>query len=747
MIYGLTGIKLINYNVLNALLAGVQTGIYKDGKFNTSDYKQSNSNSVEDNKQAEETRQTLDGNLLDWFHLFENSSEGDNLKKDIQRIGFFKFDNSVWKNNSKDFRYDKKTHRWELSSSTLKDVINDDKYVVNDTKIKKNRLYFMAYINRIVQTTYTLTINSFYILNNNNTSTYYIKQFPNPSVISYGTGLVNWSNNMKYNIFYSYNFAASNSAFGQKLKAPVYYVSFVPHIKINSNKLNVLYPEDLTPITNMYLVNTFNTNKLIFDNVNENFYPKELTGIYRGQELINETLWSTISTSISANNYYLTDTYGYTSAKLPDPIKIENNYITGYYNFDDFNELDNDNVIGKVYFDISTKEWSNSVKLMYKPILYKTIKFAYNNLIKNSFQGLYGCPSEYLPAEISAEMLNGIGISCPTSEYLSWISGKLNIHNQEYIGNNVLKYYDNFTNIPLIQDSNISTDELLLYKNNDWENCETINTFFGIQSDIKMYDINDINDNTTRLFWKSYIPGGNNIKLFNYDYKNKTAIALGFLYNTIEQTDGGKSARFDVNPYNIYRPSGDFALAGFTPIASGYSVSIGTYPKYSRINYRTYTSGNLPPSSNSYTNESCIEITGTISGINDLLKYTTYRINFYCERLKEFVTKTTNITSTTNKIYTYADLSEITNISALASAIFQYEYGNACIDAGKSITNNNIINEYLATLDAHNWIGLETITSTITLSNLSGADYSTLTVGIATDWISGKFNINNLLNS
>lgn len=472
MDYGLTGIKLINYNVLNALLAGVPSGIYKDGKFNTSDYKQSNSNSVEDNKQAEETRQTLDGNLSNWFHLFENSSEGDNLKQDIQRIGFFKFDDSVWKNNSKDFRYDKKTHRWELSSSTLKDVINDDKYVVNDTKIKKKRLYFMAYINRIVQTSYSLTINSFYILNNNNTSTYYIKQFPNPSVISYGTGLVNWSNNMKYNIFYSYNFAASNSAFGQKLKAPVYYVSFVPHIKINSNKLNVLYPEDLTPIINMYLVYTFYTKELNYPDVDDHFYPKELTGIYRGQELINETFWNTISTAISANNYYLTDTYGYTSAELPNSVKIENNYITGYYNFDDFNEISSDKSIGKVYFKISgsaaESTWQTSAELMYKPVLYKTIKFAYNNLIDNPFQGLYGCPSEYLPAEISAEMLNGIGISCPYSTGLTWVTDNLNILGDEYVGTHTLTYYNNFTNIPLISDSRITTNQLVLEKNNTW---------------------------------------------------------------------------------------------------------------------------------------------------------------------------------------------------------------------------------------------------------------------------------------
>lgn len=122
-----------------------------------------------------------------------------------------------------------------------------------------------------------------------------------------------------------------------------------------------------------------------------------------------------------------------------------------------------------------------------------------------------------------------------------------------------------------------------------------------------------------------------------------------------------------------------------------------------------------------------------------MLKYAKYRINFYCERLKEFATKTT----TTDIIYTYADLSGITNISELASAIFQYEHGNACVEAGTT----TIINKYLATLDAHNWIGLETITSNITLSNLSGADYSTCTKGINTDWISDNFNINSLLNS
>ena len=43
---------------------------------------------------------------------------------------------------------------------------------------------------------------------------------------------------------------------------------------------------------------------------------------------------------------------------------------------------------------------------MLKPILYKTIKFVYDNLINNPMQALHGCPSENLPSTISSKIVN-----------------------------------------------------------------------------------------------------------------------------------------------------------------------------------------------------------------------------------------------------------------------------------------------------------------------------------------------------
>jgi len=414
------------------------------------------------------------------------------------------------------------------------------------------------------------------------------------------------------------------------------------------------------------------------------------------------------------------------------------------YNWGDLNKLGKQN-IGRVYFDTSTKSWNKHLNLMLKPVLYNTVKFVYDNLIDNPIQGPHGCPFEN-GIEVNSPLINCQGISCLGSNNITWDTTNATYFGISYYGNKTLKYYNCFTNIPII--SKVDSNEFSIITDNSITvNVPKLNSFFGITESINLYDINFLNtqNNINKIIWKSkFTETDNNIELYNYDRTNSTSkLASGFLFSSLEQVND-TTKKYTTNPYSIHQPSSHFsnALPLSSFIASNLIVSIGSYPRYHIIPYDSVIT------KDSFL--SVIQINNSSSIRNELLSYTYKRINHYCDILSSIINTNWNINN--NKPYSYKDLLGLSNnLSGLASAILQYENGNSCVNGDNPVSKDYIVTNDLGTLNAYNWINWEFIDS-VTQENIYTADVPTIvnylsgnTDNYKHNWIDGQYNIAELI--
>lgn len=600
-----------------------------------------------------------------------------------------------------------------------------------------------------------------------------------PTGIQFGDGIGKWEQEYSYNIFYSYAFTITY--YGKYSSSPSYFYKFVPYIKINNDKINIdTNVPSAYSLEKYYLVYKFYEKRLSayteFSDLNSKFYPTNITGIYAGQTLISEHEYNDLEWN--TNDYAIDSStnYGYTNIAISKPnidmiINPMDETLSAEltYSFNELNSITDNISFGKVRYNTTNNTWEENRELMYKPMLYKTIKFMYDNLIKGSaqntygapIQGLYGCPSELGNTSVDS-LLNGTGICCLSSENISLVTESFNINtNKSYNINiaNCLKYSDTFLNIPIITDETF-TDQFKLYYDDKIQNVSSLYSFFGIDEDIHMYNLSYLKTKLdekildgVKIYWETKIPKGNNIILFNYDKEHNTSLASGFLYDTLEYI--GKTnysnQTFSSNPYNISTPSTTFnTVPGINPPveplpAGGFTVSLRTVPKYSIINYNT-----TPPVSADYINSLCIQLSGNSTdktAITGLLSAAYVRINYYCDRLQDILISSNHDSYTTynkSKLYTYKDLSSISNTNVLASALLQYEYGNPCVKPGESIMASNLIQQSLAVLNKYNWINFTSLNS-LTLNSLSGVNYNELPNDTFTkNWIKNNFDLSDL---
>lgn len=709
-----------------------------------------------------------------WFGLHINNDEGDNLNKPIHRISYFNFTKTGrWKNYSKDFIYDNAQYCWSMKC----DDITDDYYADNGNF---KRLYFMVYINRIKSTYKYITLTNFNIIDNQNKSLMYFNIFNN-SGINYNNGIGTWHKTLKYNIFYSYAF--DGNGFGgaaATAKSPTYIIKYVPHIKVSNNNVSIasnVYTHDsgiqnMTEIYTYYIGQISNYNNLS-DYLDIKYIPNS-DNIYIGPELITTKEYnSTMREAISAQGFYedLENNIGYTSvtinlnnvcATFIETTETDTEPDVNIYNYKELNPLGNIN-IGKVYFNKSKKEWETNCDLMLKPVLYETVKFVYDNLINNAIQGQHGCPSE-TGIPLNSILINCQGLTCLSSENILWYNSQYNKHTitEESIYNTALIYQPTcFTNIPIIKENGTDADlrafDYVSSLTNINSNPELIpvpilTSFFGIKSDIAIYDISIIDtnkNNISQIWWKAntFAPNINSLAAYNIDRIKGTALSSymsGYLFETLEQVKSN-TQKFTTNPYSLSYLSGKFKnIFSDSTVADALqheflSVSIGSTPKFTIIPYNPDTTDGITSSAQWSI------ISANSTGIEELLSSTYQRINYYCDRLSSVINNSWH--NTTLKPYSYKDLTTLTDTSTLASAILQYKFGNSYINEGEPVNQTNIITKNLGTLTKYNWINWINITDVnqYTLFNATTVNY-TRTDNYKTDWISKKYDINKLIH-
>lgn len=453
---------------------------------------------------------------------------------------------------------------------------------------------------------------------------------------------------------------------------------------------------------------------------------------------------------------------GYTSAVINFPSvtsHVNDEFDYSEYNYNELYSMTNDFNIGRVKFNKTSRKWQQDRELMVKPLLHKTVKYVYDNLINHPIQGLHGAPSEKLPATTSSKLINCQGITCLSSDNVKWHDYAGEVNGEDWTCNNKLVYNGVFTNIPIIDDDGITTNEFFLSDGRNIYNVPIINSFFGIKSYINIYDIKDLYDNVSNkyLFWKTRIHDDgsvtdiyykNSITLYNYDIGKTIKLADGFMFDNMEQHIESSNEVFTLNPYGIYKPSSDFSGVNIPAggiISSYIAVSIGTTPRYPIITLPA--DNNIPNNiSGGYIYNSCIYIANG-TGRNELLSSTYQKINYYCDRLNAVIHNAWH-TSSNNKPYSYKDLSNMvsnnTSVDNLAKAILQYTDGNVYVKEGSGLVADNIITGTLGTLNRYNWLKWEDITvNTTNLFNAVAVDY-TATVNYDKPWISNKYNITNL---
>ena len=298
------------------------------------------------------------------------------------------------------------------------------------------------------------------------------------------------------------------------------------------------------------------------------------------------------------------------------------------YNWNELNKLGKQD-IGRVYFDTSNTQWNKDSDLMLKPVLYNTVKFVYDNLIDNPIQGPHGCPFENgidVNSPLSP-LINCQGISCLSSNNITWDKTNATYFGIHYYGKTTLEYDNCFTNIPII--SKVDSNEFSIITGDSITvNVPKLNSFFGITESINLYDIDYLNNNKSKIkkiIWKSkFTETDNNIKLYNYDLTSSSQLASGFLFSSLEQVNY-TTQKYTTNPYNIHQPSSHFsnALPLTAFIGSNLIVSIGSYPRYHIIPYNSVIT------KDSFL--SVIQINNSSSIRNELLSYTYKRINHYCD--------------------------------------------------------------------------------------------------------------------
>lgn len=415
------------------MIAGVSGGYdFTNHRFNGQDKYVCPSEYPSDNKHVhKDYRENPLIQLDQLFYMLDEDSEGSDLADGLQKMSYF-INSSAWTAHSKNFTYDRDKHQWILNGSDI-----EEKFILNNYKLINNtycnRIYFMVYINKFRmyndETRLSISISDFCITNNDDLILYYFPKFVDMGNV----GTQTWSTSHSYNIFYSYGFTNSLYGFGgnktHASAAPAYYIKYVPHIKINSNKVKIYIPDSgeiKKPLKVVYKFITDFETYINYDNddinkieINSKLLPAT-TGAYLGEYLIEDEIYEQ---TLSTKGYYIeTDNgYGYTSSiinvpsvtkiiKTPD---IGNDKITGYtdtkysYDFTTLSPVGHEKLpVGSIRYDISNKTWNKDTDLMLKKVLYKSIKFVFNELINNPIQGKYGCPSENLPETSYYELLH-----------------------------------------------------------------------------------------------------------------------------------------------------------------------------------------------------------------------------------------------------------------------------------------------------------------------------------------------------
>lgn len=715
-------------------------------------------------------------NIEYWYNCGSNDDDqGSDVSKPIRRIMSFNLsDGSGWRNNSKPLTYNNSLRIWSIKTSE----ITDSSYYISYTDINNKQhkiLYFMIYLDNVTKNYQYIQIEDFFIKTGDIRNNLFNFNFNSDHE---GTGGSNafgdWSCGSRYNVFHQYMSTpvTGDGYGGSKCKSSNVFRKYIPYIKINNNIVTITDGPEKQPVEESYLlpncypserdikeyiISPGSSERIIYDKYSK-YLPtyKQLEYAYCGQVLYSKTEYNKISSRLAQQgSYYDLNTHKYIVSSqvkedVPDLTCYINKTIESVSAEIDYNFADTLNTLpffeekfyyGVVKFDIKNddptqRKWNADKNLMVIPLKYETVDFVYNNLINNSIQNLHGKPSE----KGSIELLNtnGIGVvSGANSKY---------IKENDSTNNDVLKYNDYYSNIPIIPVNTI-TDELVLRITGNESSLSTLG-FFGLGDNngdtYTIYDLKQLsNNNISGIYWQTHIlSSDNNYKLFNYDRTHTPTKASGFLFDNIEQTTD-TIKKFGINPYGISNTSSYFingtGIPASVAVASSFCISVGSTPRYTGINYDTLNN-------NSDTNSLKIKVSSTEK--SGLLNCAKRKINYYCDRLsavfkKEFSTK--------NKIYSYKDLSDMVNdttsYKSLASAIIQYRFGSEyCVDGKPVIANSDsIITTQLGTLNKYNWLKWETQTYAINdLFNSYTVDYTTDN-NWSYDWVANGYNINKII--